>query len=154
MNKPLAGHFAKAGVEPGEGLWEFRLDGNEGADLALGAQLNVDLFKVGQKVDVRGTTKGKGFAGTIKRHHFRSQDATHGNSLSHRAPGSVGMNQSPGRVFPGKKMAGHLGNAIRSAQNQEIVRIDGERSLLFVRGAVPGATNGWLVVLPSVKAGG
>lgn len=154
VNKPLTGHFAKAGVEPGEGLWEFRLDGNEGADLALGAQLNVDLFKEGQKVDVRGLTKGKGFAGTIKRHHFRSQDASHGNSLSHRVPGSVGMNQSPGRVFPGKKMAGHLGNVIRSAQNQEIVRIDGERGLLFVRGAVPGATNGWLVVLPSVKAGG
>lgn len=151
VGKPLSGHFAKAGVEPGEGLWEFTLCESEGADITLGSQLSVDLFQIGQKVDVRGLTKGKGFAGAIKRHHFRSQDATHGNSLSHRALGSTGMNQSPGRVFPGKKMAGQLGNVIRSAQNQEIVRIDGERSLLFVRGAVPGATNGWLVVLPSIK---
>jgi len=113
VTKPMAGHFAKAGVEPGRGLWEFRLADGEGTDIDVGAELKADLFQAGQKVDVTGTTIGKGFAGTIKRHHFRSQRATHGNSLSHRAPGSIGQNQSPGRVFKGKKMAGHLGAARR-----------------------------------------
>jgi len=151
--KPMAGHYAKAGVEAGLGLWEFTLSQEEGVNFSVGSELKVDLFTVGQKVDVRGVTKGKGFAGTIKRHHFHSQDATHGNSLSHRAAGSTGMNQSPGRVFPGKKMAGQLGNVQRTAQNQEIVRIDVEQGFIFVKGAVPGATNGRVVILPSVKRG-
>lgn len=151
VNKPEAGHFAKWGVEAGEGLWEFALTADEGQDLVPGQVLQVDLFSVGQKVDVQGVTKGKGFAGTIKRHHFRSQDATHGNSLSHRKPGSVGMNQSPGRVFPGKKMAGHLGNVNRTAQNQKIVHMDVEKGLLFIKGATPGAVGGHLLVLPTVK---
>lgn len=153
VNKALAGHYAKAGVEAGNGLWEFVLLANEGEDYAVGGELKLDIFAVGQKVDVRGTTKGKGFAGTIKRHHFRSQDATHGNSLSHRVGGSTGMNQSPGRVFPGKKMAGQLGNVQRTAQNQEIIRIDLEEGLIFVKGAIPGATNGIVVILPAVKGG-
>lgn len=153
LNKALAGHYAKAGVEAGHKLWEFKLSETEGNDVALGQEFKVDVFTVGQMVDVQGITKGKGFAGTIKRHHFHSQDATHGNSLSHRVGGSTGMNQSPGRVFPGKKMAGQLGNVQRTAQNQEVVRIDNERGLLFIKGAVPGATNGYLIVLPSVKRG-
>lgn len=151
VSKPMAGHYAKAGVEAGLGLWEFSLSEEENSNFTVGSEIKVDLFTVGQKVDVRGTTKGKGFAGGIKRHHFRSQDASHGNSLSHRAIGSTGMNQSPGRVFPGKKMAGQLGNVQRIAQNQEIVQIDVERGLLFVKGAVPGWTNGFVLVLPSVK---
>lgn len=151
VNKALAGHYAKAAVEAGRGLWEFTLSEKEAENIVVGHEFKADVFEVGQKVDVRGITKGKGFAGTIKRHHFHSQDASHGNSLSHRVGGSTGMNQSPGRVFPGKKMAGQLGNVQRTAQNQEIVRIDLERGLLFVRGAVPGATNGYLIILPSVK---
>ncbi|MFT3741888.1 MAG: 50S ribosomal protein L3 [Gammaproteobacteria bacterium] len=153
VNKPKAGHFAKYNVEAGLGLWEFPLTDEEGSDYASGQALSADVFEVGQWVDIQGKTKGKGFAGTIKRHHFRSQDATHGNSLSHRAPGSVGMNQSPGRVFPGKKMAGHLGNVYRTAQRQQIVSIDAEKGLLFVKGAVPGAPGGFLVILPTVKGG-
>jgi large subunit ribosomal protein L3 len=151
VTKPMAGHYAKAGVEAGECLREFRLESGEGADLAVGSEVTVDIFAPGQKVDVRGVTKGRGFAGAIKRHHFAGQDATHGNSLSHRAPGSIGQNQSPGRVFKGKKMAGHLGAANRCTQNLEVVRVDADRQLLLVRGGVPGPTGGRLVVLPSVK---
>jgi large subunit ribosomal protein L3 len=151
VTKPMAGHYAKAGVEAGECLREFRLESGEGADLAVGSEITVDIFAPGQKVDVRGVTKGRGFAGAIKRHHFAGQDATHGNSLSHRAPGSIGQNQSPGRVFKGKKMAGHLGAANRCTQNLEVVRVDADRQLLLVRGGVPGPTGGRLVVLPSVK---
>ncbi|WP_373510013.1 50S ribosomal protein L3 [Thiocapsa sp.] len=151
ITKPMAGHYAKAGVEAGECLREFRLENGEGADLAVGSEISVDIFAPGQKVDVRGVTKGRGFAGAIKRHHFAGQDATHGNSLSHRAPGSIGQNQSPGRVFKGKKMAGHLGAANRCTQNLEVVRVDADRQLLLVRGGVPGPTGGRLVVLPSVK---
>lgn len=154
LNKPEAGHFAKAEVVPGRGLWEFRLTEGEGDDIAVGAELTVDRFQVGQRVDVAGTTIGKGFAGTIKRHHFRSQRASHGNSLSHRAPGSIGQNQSPGRVFKGKRMAGQLGNVRRSVLNLEVIRVDSERNLLLVKGAVPGHKNGDLIVRPSVKARG
>lgn len=151
VTKAMTGHFAKAGVAAGRGLWEFRLSGDEGAGLEVGAELKVDLFKAGQKVDVTGTSIGKGFAGAIKRHHFRSQRATHGNSLSHRAPGSIGQNQSPGRVFKGKKMAGHLGAAQRCTQNLEVVRVDVERNLLAIKGAVPGAKGGDVLVRPAVK---
>ncbi|MFZ1493736.1 MAG: 50S ribosomal protein L3 [Candidatus Competibacter denitrificans] len=151
VTKPMVGHFAKAGVAPGRGLWEFRLNGDEGAEIAVGAELKVDVFQTGQKVDVTGTTIGKGFAGAIKRHHFRSQRATHGNSLSHRAPGSIGQNQSPGRVFKGKKMSGHLGAAQRCVQNLEVVRVDVERNLLAIKGAVPGAKGGDVLIRPAVK---
>ncbi len=153
LSKPEAGHFAAAKVEPGEGLWEFRLAEDEGAELEAGAEIKVDRFAAGQLVDVTGTSKGKGFAGTIKRHHFRSQDATHGNSISHRAPGSIGQNQAPGRVFKGKKMAGQLGAARSTQPNLEVVRVDTERNLLLVRGAVPGSVSGRVLVRPAVKAG-
>ena len=152
VTKPMAGHFAKAGVEAGRGLWEFRLVDDEGADLGVGAELKVDLFEVGQKVDVTGTSIGKGFAGTIKRHHFTGQRNSHGNSLSHRVPGSIGQNQSPGRVFKGKKMAGHLGAVQRCVQNLEVIRVDAERNLLAVKGAVPGHKGGDVIVRPAVKA--
>ncbi len=152
VTKAAAGHFAKAGVGAGRGLWEFRLGDGEGADFAVGAELKVDIFKPGQKVDVAGTTIGKGFAGTIKRHHFTMGDATHGNSLSHRAPGSIGQRQTPGRVFKGKKMAGHLGNKRRTVQSLEVVRVDADRNLLLIRGAVPGPEGGDVIVHPAVKA--
>lgn len=152
ITKPLAGHFAKSGVQAGRGLWEFRLADGEGEGIEIGAEIRADIFEAGQKVDVSGTTRGKGFAGVIKRHHFSAQDATHGNSLSHRAPGSIGQNQSPGRVFKGKRMAGHLGDVARSAQNLEVVRVDAERNLVLVRGAVPGAPGGDVVIRPSIKA--
>lgn len=152
VTKPLAGHFAKSGVAAGRGLWEFRLNEGEGVDIEVGAEIKADIFEIGQKVDVSGITRGKGFAGVIKRHHFAGQDRSHGNSLSHRAPGSIGQNQSPGRVFPGKRMAGHMGDVPRSAQNLEVVRIDVERNLILVRGAVPGAPGGNVVIKPSVKA--
>ncbi len=152
VNKAEAGHFAKAGVEPGEQLKEFTVDDEAAlAQFALGAELKVDLFNEGQFVDVTGVTIGKGFAGAIKRHHFRSQDMSHGNSLSHRAPGSIGQRQSPGKVFKGKRMAGHLGNVQRTVMSQRIVRIDVERNLILVRGAVPGAANGFVVVRPAAK---
>lgn len=153
INKPMAGHYSKAGIEAGLGLWEFVLSEDEGSSnsFSVGDELKIDIFTIGQKVDIRGISKGKGFAGTIKRHHFHSQDASHGNSLSHRRAGSTGMNQSPGRVFPGKKMAGQLGSVWRTAQNQEIIQMDVEKGFLFVKGAVPGATNGYVVILPSVK---
>ncbi|MBI3344874.1 MAG: 50S ribosomal protein L3 [Gammaproteobacteria bacterium] len=152
VTKPAAGHFAKAGVGAGRGLWEFRLADGEGDDFAVGAELKVDIFKPGQKVDVAGTTMGKGFAGTIKRHHFTMGDATHGNSLSHRAPGSIGQRQTPGRVFKGKKMAGHLGNKRRTVQSLEVVRVDAARNLLLIRGAVPGPEGGDVIVHPAIKA--
>ncbi|WJW75048.1 50S ribosomal protein L3 [Thiohalobacter sp. IOR34] len=152
VTKPLAGHYAKAGVEPGRGLWEFRLGDGEGEDFEVGAEIKVDIFEPGQKVDVTGTTIGKGFQGGVKRHHFRTQDATHGNSLSHRAPGSIGQNQTPGRVFKGKKMAGHMGNVRRTQQTLEVVRVDAERNLLLIKGSVPGARGGDVIVRPAVKA--
>ncbi len=152
VNKPQAGLFAKTGVPAGEGLWEFRLAEGEGADFTVGSQIKVDIFAAGEKVDVTGTSIGKGFAGVVKRHNFSMQDATHGNSLSHRAPGSIGQNQTPGRVFKGKRMAGHMGNKRRTAQGLEVVRVDAERGLLLVKGAVPGAKGGRVIVRPSVKA--
>ena len=152
LNKAEAGHFAKAGVDAGRGLWEFRLNESEAADVAVGAELNVGVFADVKKVDVTGTSKGKGFAGTVKRWNFRTQDMTHGNSRSHRVPGSIGQNQSPGKVFKGKKMAGHMGSERVTVQCLDVVRVDVERNLLLVKGAVPGATNGDLIVKPAVKA--
>lgn len=152
LNKAVAGQYASAAVEPGEGLWEFRASAEEVAGLQPGTELKVDRFQAGQLVDVSGTTIGKGYAGAIKRYHFRSQDATHGNSVSHRAPGSIGQRQSPGRVFPGKRMSGHLGDVTRTVQNLEVVRVDAERGLILVRGAVPGHRAGRLLVTPAVKA--
>jgi large subunit ribosomal protein L3 len=152
VNKAAAGHFAKAGVEAGRGLWEFRVATPDAAAYAPGAELTVGVFTAGQKVDVTGTSIGKGFAGTIKRHHFSMGDATHGNSLSHRAPGSIGQRQTPGRVFPNMKMSGHMGNRRRTTQSLELVSIDEARGLLLVKGAVPGAKGGDVIVRPAVKA--
>ncbi len=149
VNKPAAGHFAKAGVEPGRGLWEFTVEGE--VELQAGASMDVTTFEAGQKVDVRGVSKGKGFGGVIKRHNFSMQDATHGNSLSHRAHGSTGQNQSPGRVFKGKKMAGHLGSENVTIQSLEVVRVDAENGLLLLKGGIPGAVGGNVVVSPAVK---
>ncbi|MEK7811698.1 MAG: 50S ribosomal protein L3 [Pseudomonadota bacterium] len=153
VTKAAAGHFAKAGVEAGSILKEFTATPEQLAALTLGGNVGVDLFQVGQKIDVTGVTIGKGYAGTIKRHHFKSGRATHGNSKSHNVPGSIGMAQDPGRVFPGKRMTGHLGDVQRTVQNLQIVRIDVERQLLLVRGAVPGAPGGDVIVRPAVKAG-
>ena len=150
VSKPEAGHFAKAGVEAGRGLWEFRLENGE--EFEVGAELTVELFNETKKVDVTGTSKGKGFQGAVKRWNFRTQDMTHGNSLSHRAPGSIGQCQTPGRVFKGKKMAGHMGAERVTTQNLEIVRVDAERNLLLIKGAVPGSTGGNVIVKPAVKA--
>ncbi len=152
VSRPRAGHFAKAKVEAGDTLTEFRLAEGEAADVEIGAEVKVDVFEAGQKVDVIGTSIGKGFAGTVKRHNFRTQDATHGNSLAHRAPGSIGQNQTPGRVFKGKKMAGHMGNVRRTAQNLEVVRVDADRNLILVKGAVPGHKGGRVIVRPAIKA--
>ncbi|HJT98797.1 MAG TPA: 50S ribosomal protein L3 [Rhodanobacteraceae bacterium] len=153
ITKPLAGHYAKAKVEAGRGLWEFRLEAGEIGKFSVGGEVKADeVFAVGQKVDVAGISKGKGFQGTIKRHHFTMGDATHGNSLSHRSPGSIGQRQTPGRVFPGKKMAGHMGNVRRSAVNLEVVKIDNERHLIAIKGSVPGAAGGDVVIRPAVKA--
>jgi len=152
VNKPEAGHFAKAKVEAGRGLWEFRVEDAQLGDFAVGGEVKADIFEVGQIVDVQGVTKGKGFQGTIKRHNFRMGDATHGNSLSHRAPGSLGQRQTPGRVFPGKKMSGHMGAVQQSTQNLEVVKVDVERGLIAVRGAVPGAAGGDVIVRPASKA--
>ena len=151
VSKPLAGHLSKAGVEAGRGLWEFRTTQGEGEGIELGGEIKVDIFEAGQMVDVRGKTQGKGFQGGVKRHNFKMQDATHGNSISHRAPGSIGQCQTPGRVFKGKRMAGHMGNVQRSAQNLEIVRVDVERNLLLVKGAVPGSRGGDVIVTPAIK---
>jgi large subunit ribosomal protein L3 len=149
VTRPLAGHYAKAKVEPGTKLLEFRSD--EPVSFELGQIVDVSLFTEGQYIDVVGTSKGKGFAGTVKRYNFRTQDATHGNSRSHRVPGSIGQNQTPGRVFKGKKMAGHMGNVRCTTQNLQIVKIDKEKNLLLVKGAIPGATGGCVIVQPAVK---
>ncbi|WP_423680636.1 MULTISPECIES: 50S ribosomal protein L3 [unclassified Undibacterium] len=151
VNKAAAGHLAKAGVEAGTVLKEFRVDAAKAAELKAGDVVPVGMFEAGQKVDVQGVTIGKGYAGTIKRYHFSSGRATHGNSRSHNVPGSIGMAQDPGRVFPGKRMTGHLGDVNRTVQNLEIARVDAERSLLLVKGAVPGAKNGQVIVSPAVK---
>jgi len=152
VTKPMAGHYAKANVAAGRGLWEFRLDQGEGESLAAGTEIKADIFTVGQMVDVQGTTIGKGYAGVIKRHHFRGGRATHGNSLSHRAPGSIGQRQTPGRVFPGKRMTGHLGNKTRTQQNLEVVQVDVDKNLLLIKGAVPGPKGADVVIRPAVKA--
>jgi large subunit ribosomal protein L3 len=152
LTRQVAGHYAKAKVAPGEALVEFRLADGEGAELAPGAELKVDLFAAGQVVDVTGTTIGKGFAGTMKRHNFAGGPASHGASVFHRAPGSIGQRQTPGRVFPGKRMSGHLGNVRRTIENLKIVEVDAARNLLLIRGAVPGAPGGRVIVRPSVKA--
>lgn len=153
VTKPAAGRFAKANVAAGRISREFRIGEKEAADVNAGAEFKVSLFKEGQMVDVTGTTLGKGYAGTVKRHHFTMGDATHGNSLSHRAPGSIGQRQTPGRVFKGKRMAGHMGNVQRTAQNLEVVRVDAERNVLLVKGAVPGSKGGNVIVSPAVKSG-
>ena len=153
LSKASAGHFAKAGVDAGRGLWEFRLDSDEGADLEVGSELKVDRFAAGQKLNARGCTIGKGFAGVVKRYNFHMQDATHGNSLAHRAPGSIGQNQTPGRVFKGKKMSGHMGNVMRTAQNLEVVRVDEERNLILLKGAVPGPKGGDVVLSLASRGG-
>lgn len=152
VTKAEAGHFAKAGVEAGRGMWEFRLTANEGEGIEVGSEITVEVFNDAKLVDVTGTSKGKGFQGGVKRWNFSMQDATHGNSLSHRAPGSIGQNQTPGRVFKGKKMAGQMGNVRTTTQNLELVRVDSERNLLLVKGAVPGAIGGNVIVKPAVKA--
>ncbi|NII11608.1 50S ribosomal protein L3 [Oleiagrimonas sp. C23AA] len=152
LTKPVKGHYAKAKVEPGRGLWEFRLAADDAGKYEVGAEIKVDdVFEAGQKVDVAGVSKGKGFAGTIKRHNFRGQDNTHGNSLSHRVPGSIGQNQTPGRVFPGKKMSGHMGAVRRTVQGLEVVKVDAERHLIAIKGSVPGATGGNVIVRPTAK---
>ena len=152
VTKAMAGHYAKAGTEAGRGLWEFTLGDDEGTEIEVGSEIKVDIFEAGQNVDVIGTSIGKGFAGVIKRYNFAMQDATHGNSISHRAPGSIGQCQTPGRVFKGKKMSGHMGNVRRTAQNLEVVRVDTERSLLMVKGAVPGSKGGDVIIHPAMKA--
>jgi large subunit ribosomal protein L3 len=152
VTKAMAGHFAKAGVLAGNALNEFRIDATKLAELQAGSVIGVDTFTVGQKVDVQGVTIGKGYAGTIKRYHFASGRASHGNSRSHNVPGSIGMAQDPGRVFPGKRMTGHLGDVTRTVQNLEIARVDAERQLLLVKGAVPGSRGGKVIVTPAIKA--
>jgi len=152
VTRAAAGHFAKAGTEAGRGLWEFRLPADADVEFEPGVEFGASIFEEGQKVDVSGTSIGKGFAGVMKRHHFGGGRATHGNSKAHRKPGSIGQNQDPGRVFPGKKMAGHLGDATRVQQNLEVVRVDTDRNLLLIRGAVPGAKGADITVVPSIKA--
>lgn len=152
VTKPMKGHYAKAGVEPGRGLWEFRLADGEEAEQQTGSELTVEMFSEGQRVDVSGLTQGKGFGGVMKRHGFRGGRATHGNSKAHRKAGSIGQNQDPGRVFPGKKMAGQMGNVERVQQNLEVIRVDSERNLLLIKGAVPGSKGADLVIRASVKS--
>jgi large subunit ribosomal protein L3 len=152
VNKPMAGHFAKASVEAGLGLWEFRMESDsELQGLEVGSEVSVDQLAEAKMVDVTGTTKGKGFAGGVKRHNFNMQDATHGNSLAHRAPGSIGQNQTPGRVFKGKKMAGQMGNVRQTTQNLELVKVDSDKSLLLIRGALPGAKGSTVIVRKAIK---
>ena len=151
VNKPLSGHYAKAKVEAGRGLWEFRIEDKDAGNFEVGNEIKADIFTVGQLVDVAGITKGKGFQGTIKKYHFKMGDATHGNSLSHRSPGSIGQRQTPGRVFPGKKMSGHMGAVNQSTQNLQVVKVDAERGLIAIKGAVPGAPGGNVVVRPGTK---
>jgi len=150
VTKPMAGHYKKAGVEAGRGAWEFRVDSVN--EIELGSEIKVDLFEQGQIVDVSGVSKGKGFQGGVKRHNFTMQDATHGNSISHRSNGSIGQNQTPGRVFKGKKMSGHMGAANTTTQNLEVVRVDTERNLLLIKGAVPGSKSGDVIIRPASKA--
>jgi large subunit ribosomal protein L3 len=152
VSKPAAGHFAAAKVEAGDLITEFRLSDADDGEFEKGGELKVDLFEEGQKVDVIGTSIGKGYAGTVKRHNFSMQDATHGNSLAHRAPGSIGQNQTPGRVFKGKKMSGQMGNVRRTVQNLEVVRVDADRNVLLIKGAVPGHAGGKVIVRPAIKA--
>lgn len=152
VTQPMRGHFANANVEAGRGLWEFRVDAADTEAYAQGGEIKVDLFQAGQMVDVRGTSIGKGFAGVIKRHGFAGGRATHGNSKAHRKPGSIGQNQDPGRVFPGKKMAGHMGNAQRAQQKLEVVRVDSERNLILIKGSIPGPRGFDVIIQPSVKA--
>lgn len=152
VSKPMAGHFAKAGVAAAQVTKEFRVSAEELVNYEVGKEIEITLFSAGQRVDVRARSIGKGFAGTIKRHNFSGQRKTHGNSLSHRVPGSIGQNQTPGRVFKGKKMSGHMGNKMRSVQNLEVLRVDAERSLLLIKGAVPGAKGGFVMIRPSIKA--
>jgi large subunit ribosomal protein L3 len=152
VSQAMAGHYTKAGVEAGTELREFRVAADAMGELKVGSELKVDMFAAGQKVDVAGVTIGKGYAGVIKRHHFSSNRASHGNSVSTKAPGSIGMAQDPGRVFPGKRMSGHLGNVQRTIQLLEVARVDAERSLIMVKGSVPGAKNSAVIVRPSVKA--
>lgn len=154
VTKSMAGHFAKAETEAGSGLWEFRTEGVDTTEITLGSELKVDLFKEGQIVDVTGTSKGKGFQGVVKRHNFQMQDATHGNSLSHRAPGSIGQCQTPGKVWKGKKMAGQMGNVRKTIQNLEVVRVDTENNLLLIKGAIPGAPGSNVIVRPAIKVKG
>nr|VFK46062.1 MAG: large subunit ribosomal protein L3 [Candidatus Kentron sp. TC]VFK48053.1 MAG: LSU ribosomal protein L3P [Candidatus Kentron sp. TC]VFK61299.1 MAG: large subunit ribosomal protein L3 [Candidatus Kentron sp. TC] len=149
--KPKAGHFAKAGVQAGRGLWEFRLTDEECENVSLGQEITLDILRPEQRVDIRGISIGKGYAGVVKRHNFRTQDASHGNSLSHRAPGSIGQNQTPGRVFKGKRMAGHLGNVRRTVQNLEVIQVDKERKFVLVKGAVPGPKGGDVILNVSCK---
>lgn len=151
VNQCEAGIFRKAGTEAGEGLWEFRTEGVDLGEIAAGSEIRVDLFETGQKVDVTGISKGKGFQGTVKRHNFSMQDATHGNSVSHRAPGSIGQCQTPGKVFKGKKMAGQMGNVRKTVQSLEVVRVDAENDLLLIKGALPGATGSRVIIRPAVK---
>ncbi|WP_077731316.1 50S ribosomal protein L3 [Methylocaldum sp. 14B] len=151
LSRPEAGHYAKAGVEAGRGLWEFRVEEGDAGQYSVGSEVGVDIFQEGQCVDVQGTSIGKGFAGVVKRHNFRTQDATHGNSLSHRAPGSIGQNQTPGRVFKGKRMAGHLGSVTTTVQSLKVCAVDKERSLLLIKGAVPGAKGAEVLIKPAVK---
>ena len=151
LNKPATGHLAKAKVEAGRGLWELRVEADQIGGYEVGGEIKADIFSEGQVVDVQGVTKGKGFQGTIKRHNFTMGDATHGNSLSHRAPGSIGQRQTPGRVFPGKKMSGHMGAETKTSQNLQVVKVDVERGLIAVRGAVPGAPGGDVIVRPASK---
>lgn len=152
VTKPMAGHFAKAGVEAGRGLWEFRVEGDEAAELEVGGEVGVGIFEDGQKVDVTGRSIGKGFQGGIKRHNFSSQDMSHGNSISHRSNGSIGMCQTPGRVIKGKKMSGHMGDVRTTTQSLELVRVDAERGLLLIKGSVPGAKGGDVIIKPAIKA--
>jgi len=152
LTKPMAGHYAKAGVESGRGLWEFRISGEEAGEMQVGGEVGIGMFEAGQKIDVTGRSIGKGFQGGIKRHNFSSQDMTHGNSLSHRSNGSIGMCQTPGRVIKGKKMSGHMGNVRTTTQSLELVRVDEERGLLLIKGSIPGAKGGDVIVKPSVKA--
>lgn len=149
--KPEAGHFAKVGVDAGRGLWEFRLTDGECRDISIGQEIDLDILRPKQRVDVTGISIGKGYAGVVKRHNFRTQDASHGNSLSHRAPGSIGQNQTPGRVFKGKRMAGHMGNVRRTAQNLEVVRVDKEHKFVLIKGAVPGPKGGDVILNVTCK---
>ena len=151
VSKPLSGHFKKGSINPGDGLWEFKVNSEEIESLEIGSQLNIDIFEEGQKIDVQGKSKGKGFAGTVKRWNFKMQDATHGNSISHRAPGSIGQCQTPGKVWKGKKMSGHMGDVKKTTQNLKIASIDVENNLLLIKGAIPGPTGSNVVLKPAVK---